>query len=130
MSELKKFWLVILTIATVLTFSLSPLPDLIHGIGQTAAPWRHRTEADLIRDLRMEIFDLQVINSYFAQENRYLRKLVYTTKPDMWTTWLELLDEIKRLENVNEELRDIIRELENKLELRQDQLAPSPYRQI
>jgi len=129
MSELKKFWLVILTIATVLTFSLSPLPDLIHGIGQTKAPWSQRTEADLIRDLRMKIFNLTIANSYFARENHYLRKLVYTTKPDEWVTWLELLDEVKRLNNVIEELEIEIRILENKLGLRQDQLAPSPYRQ-
>jgi len=121
---MKVFWLFIITIITVLTFSLSPLPDLIHGIGQSKAPWRQRTEADLIKDLRMEIFDLTIANSYFSNENRLLRKLVYTTKPDMWATWLHLLDEIKRQENRITELKEKIRELENLLGIRQDQLLP------
>lgn len=115
---MRKFWLVILTIATVLTFSLSPLPDLIHGIGQNAAPWRHRTEADLIKDLRLEIFDLTMANSYFNRENRQLRILVYTTKPDHWATWLELMDVIKHQQRKIEELKTKIKHLEIQLQLR------------
>jgi len=119
MSERLKFWLIILMIATVLTFSLSPLPDLIHGIGQSKAPWRVRTQADVIYDLRREMFDLQVANSYFAQENRYLRRLVYTTKPDEWATWLHLLDHVKRQEKELKKQRERIRELEILLKLRE-----------
>jgi len=114
---MKVFWLMILTIITVLTFSLSLLPDLIHGIAQSKAPWRVRTQADVIYDLRLELIQLQLANSYFSQENRLLRRLVFTTKPDHWLTWLHLLDEVKRLQNHIEKLDRKIRGLEIKLRL-------------
>jgi len=66
----------------------------------------------------MEIFDLQMTNSYLTRENRGLRILVYTTKPDHWATWLHLLDHIKRQEKVMEKLRQKIKHLEIKLKLR------------
>lgn len=112
----------------MLTFTFT-LADYVNELGQIKAPWLHRAEQDLIKELRIEIFNLEYALSAMVLDNRYLRRLVYTTKPDHWTTWLELMDECKRLKKVIEEKDKKIKILETKLGIRLWQI-PAPYRRI
>jgi len=118
----------LLTIAAVLVFTFT-LADFVNEVGFTKAPWLHRTDKDVIKELRIELSNLSRTLSTLVSENRYLRRLVYTTKPDHWVTWLELLDECKRLEKIIEEKNRKIRILETKLGIRLWNL-PAPYRRI
>ena len=115
----------LLTIAVVLVFTFT-LADFVNEVGFAEAPWLHRTNDDVIYELRLEINALTLRMSAMAIDNRYLRKLVYTTKPDHWSTWLELLDHCKRLEEKMEELEEEITILEKKLNRELWQM-PAPY---
>lgn len=128
MLENKKiaFFLLAIALAVVFTFTLA---DYVNEFDHAKTPWFHRTEREMILDLRMEIADLNYVISLMAIQNRYLRRLVYTTKPDHWTTWLQLLDECKRLERIIEEKNRKIKILETKLGIQLWNL-PAPYRRI
>lgn len=118
MLEDKKIMFFLLAIVAVLTFTFT-LANHVNELGQTKAPWLHRTDKDVILDLRMKINNIQLALSYMSIENRELRKLVFTTKPDHWTTWVELLDECKRLNKKIEKLQEKIEDLEVQLGIRQ-----------
>jgi len=126
--EDKKIVFFLLAITVILTFTFT-LANYINEMGQAKAPWLHRTEKDLILELRMDIENLHCALSMMYQENNYLRRLVYTTKPDHWTTWLELMDECKRLKKKIEEQDRKIKILETKLGIRLWEM-PAPYRRI
>jgi len=124
----KKVICFLLAIAAVLVFTFT-LADCMSEIDHSKAPWLRRTDKDLITQLRMEINGLSYALSTMAINNRYLRGLIYTTKPDHWTTWIELLDECKRLEGIIKAKNERIRILEKQLGIRQWQ-TPAPYRKI
>lgn len=128
MSENKKIIAFLVAIGIVLLFTFT-LADYVNRMGQTKVPWLHQTDKDMIAELRMKLFNLNIALSNLASENRYLRKLVYTTKPDEWVTWVELLDECKRLIKIIEERDEKIKELEIKLGIRLWQM-PTPYKEI
>lgn len=124
--EIKQSLAFLVAIGIVLLFTFT-LADYVNGINQLKAPWLYRSDREVINDLGMKIKRLNYALSFIAQENEYLRKLVYTTKPDKWTTWVELLDECKRLEEEIEEQKKKIRILEKRLDIQLWQML-EPYR--
>jgi len=126
--ENKKIVYFLLAIALVLVFTFT-LADHINNLGYAKAPWLHRSDKDIVYELRLDIRQLEFALSAMNQSNRYLRKLVYSTKPDDWTTWIALLDHCKELEEKIEELQDEIRILEKKLDIRLWQM-PAPYQKV
>ena len=76
----------------------------------------NRTDADIVRELRMELFNIRFAMSTLQIENRHLRTLIYGTKPKLYDTVIMLLDENYKLElecrRLRKEKEDIRRELE------------------
>lgn len=123
--EDKKITCFLLAIFATLVFTFT-IADAVNTLSQTKTPWLYRTDRDLIKELRMELNNIQWAMASLAQENWELRELVYTTGPITMVTNLELMDECKRLQQKVDEQKTKIRILELKLRLRQLQI-PAPY---
>lgn len=117
------------TIAAVLVFTFT-LAEYVNEMGHVKVSWLHQTDKDVIYELRSRVNRLELALGFTNQENRCLRRLVYTTKPDHWATWLELMDYCKVLEKKNEEIKKEIKILEIKLGIRSWPTLPSPFKEM
>lgn len=102
--EIKKFIAVLFMIGSILVFSFSPLPDCLHTVNTNKAPWLNRTQEDLIKDMRLEMFNMGIKVGSLGQENRILRGDKIVLEVTLQATIAYYQSEIRHLEKINKDL--------------------------